>query len=176
MICSKKVYTILSPLPAPAAPIKSTPVITCLVQTPVISVLAIGYSAGEIHFHNILTDTPMFTLNSSAPGSIAASSRGDKRVTSLSFCTDPSVGAGQSKSENTGGGKILAAGDDDGDVTLWNLKKRKVVGVMRNVHEGPSGGGVIVEWLAGQNVLVTSGGDNSVKVETYSSFILSSRY
>lgn len=161
---SKKIHTILSPLPAPITSSKSAPAITTLVQTPVISILAIGYSTGEIHLHNILTDTPLFTLNSAMPGSIAASSRGKKRVTSISFCTDPAVGAGKTKREGEGGGKILAVGDDDGDVTLWNLKKRKVVGVMRNVHEGPSGSGVIVEWLAGQNVLVTSGGDNSVKV------------
>lgn len=160
---SKKIYTILSPLPAPAILTKSTPAITCLVQTPAIAVLAAGYSTGEVHLHNILTDTPLFTLNSSALGSIAASSR-RKRVTSLSFCTDPAVGAGKTKREGEGGGKLLAVGDDDGDVTLWDLKKRKVAGVMRNVHEGPSGAGVIVEWLAGQNVLVTSGGDNSVKV------------
>lgn len=162
-LCSKKIYTILSPLPAPATPTQSTSAITCLTQTPAISVLAVGYSTGEIHLHNILTDTPLFTLNASTPGIIAASSRGKKCVTSLSFCTDPTVGAGKTKREGEGGGKILAVGDSDGDVTLWNLKKRKVAGVMRNVHEGPSGGGAIVEWLAGQNVLVTSGGDNSVK-------------
>jgi U3 small nucleolar RNA-associated protein 21 len=135
--------------------------ITSLAQTPIISVLALGFSTGEIHLHNIRTDRPMFTLNGSDSGIIAATARGRKRVTSLSFCTDPVVGAGKSKGE---GGKVLAVGDDDGDVTLWNLKKRKVSAIMRGVHEGPSGGGVVVEWLAGQNVLVTSGGDNSVKV------------
>lgn len=138
--------------------------ITSLVQTPVLSVLALGFSTGEIHLHDIRTDRPIFTLNGSDSTVAAATSRGKGRVTSLSFCTDPAVGAGKSKGEGRGGGKILAVGDDDGKVTLWDLNKRKVSAVMRNVHEGPSGGGVVVEWLASQNVLVSSGGDNSVKV------------
>ncbi|KAL7276956.1 rRNA-processing protein utp21 [Rhizina undulata] len=152
----KKIYTVLSPLPLPTVPTATTPIPTTLVQTPVISVIAIGYTTGEIHLHNIHTDTPLFTLNTLPP---LAASQKRKRVTGLSFCTDPAVGAGKSADESQGG-KILAVGDDDGDVTLWNLEKRKIVGVMRSVHEGCE---VTVEWLVGQNVLVTSGGDNSVK-------------
>ncbi|KAF8251672.1 Utp21-domain-containing protein [Wilcoxina mikolae CBS 423.85] len=151
---SKKIYTILSPIPSTQNASKK---ITTLVQSPVISVLAIGYSTGEIHLHNIHTDTPLLTLNQSQ---FAASSQ-LKAVTSLSFCTDPFVGAEKANKEE-GGGRILAVGHSDGYVTLWNLEKRRVFGDIRNAHE-PSPQGIHVQWLSGQNVLVTSGADNNIK-------------
>ncbi|CUS07564.1 unnamed protein product [Tuber aestivum] len=156
----KKIYTILSPVASTGEePLE----IGSLVQTPVISVLAIGFSTGEVHLHNVQTDKPLFMLGGSAGDILAATSHGRKRVTSISFCTDPVVGAGDSRVPTDSGGNMLAVGHDDGDITLWNLKKRRIIAIMRNAHDGPSGGGVIVEWLAGQNVLVTSGGDNSIK-------------
>ncbi|PWW72359.1 Utp21-domain-containing protein [Tuber magnatum] len=133
----KQIYTILSPVASTGEePLE----IASLVQTPVISVLAIGFSTGEVHLHNIRTDKPLFTLGGSAGDIIA----------DTSYATDS-------------GGNMLAVGHGDGDITLWNLKKRRIAAIMRNAHDGPLGGGVIVEWLAGQNVLVTSGGDNSIK-------------
>lgn len=127
-------------------------------QTPAISVLAIGYSTGEIHLHNIHTDAPLFTLNQR---SLVVSSQ-TRRVASLSFCSDPFVGAEKTGAEGVGG-RILAVGHEDGHVTLWNLEKRRVFGDIRNAHT-PSPQGVHVQWLSGMNVLVTSGADNSVKV------------
>jgi U3 small nucleolar RNA-associated protein 21 len=121
-------------------------------------VLAVGYSTGEIHLHNIYTDTPLLTLNQNQ---FAASSQ-LKGVSSLSFCTDPFVGAEKANKEE-GAGRILAVGHCDGYVTLWNLEKRRVFGDIRNAHE-PSPQGIHVQWLSGQNVLVTSGVDNSLKV------------
>ena len=134
-------------------------VVTVLVQSPVISVLALGYSTGEIHLHNILTDNPLFTLNRSPH--VAASAK-TRRVASLSFCTDPFVGADKTINE-AGGGRILAVGHDDGQVALWNLEKRRLFGDVRNAHE-PSAQGIHAHWLTGQNVLVTGAADNSVKV------------
>jgi U3 small nucleolar RNA-associated protein 21 len=136
----------------------SSKAVTTIVQSPVVSVLAIGYSTGEIHLHNIHTDTPLFTLNQN---SLAASSQ-NRRVTSLSFCTDPFVGAEKTTNQEQGGGRILAVGHDDGYVTLWNLEKRRIFGDMRHAHEA-SPHGIHVQWLSGQNVLVTSGADNSLK-------------
>lgn len=160
-IFSKRIYTVLPPVASTGEePLE----ITTLVQSPVISVLGIGFSTGEIHLHNIQTDKPLFTLGGSAGDIIAATSRGQKRVTSVSFCTDPAVGAGKSRVATDSGGNMLVVGHHDGDITLWNLKKRRIASIMRNAHDGPFGGGVIVEWLAGQNVLITSGGDNSIKV------------
>ncbi|TGZ82394.1 Utp21-domain-containing protein [Ascodesmis nigricans] len=153
----KLIYTILSPIPATS--VSASKAITTLVQTPAICVLAAGYSTGEVLLHNILTDTTLFTMNQ--PTTATASTT--KRVTSLSFCTDPFVGAGKTTSDSAeGSGRILAVGHDDGFVTLWNLTKRRVFGELRNSHE-PSPQGVHAQWLTGQNILVTTAGDNSIK-------------
>ncbi|CCX30561.1 Utp21 specific WD40 associated putative domain-containing protein [Pyronema domesticum] len=151
----KKVYTILAPVPSTALSAKA---ITTIVQSTAWAVLAIGYSSGEIHFHNIKTDTPLFTLNQQ----VLAASSGSKRVTSLSFCTDTSVGAAKSIHDSNGSGRILAVGHDDGFVTFWNLEKRRIFGDIRNAHT-PSSSGVTVQWLPGQNVLMTSAADNCFK-------------
>ncbi|PWW76120.1 WD40 repeat-like protein [Tuber magnatum] len=116
----KKIYTILSPV---ASTGKELLEIASLVQTPAISVLAIGFSTGEVHLH-IQADRPLFTLGGSAGDIIAATSH---------VATDS-------------GGNMLAVGHNDGDITLWNLKKRRIAATMRNAHDGPLGGGV-VEWI-----------------------------
>jgi len=173
VFCSKKIYTILPPVASTGeGPLE----ITTLMQSPVISVLGIGFSTGEVHLHNIQTDKPLFTLGGSTGDIIAATSRGQKRVTSVSFCTDPAVGAGKSRVATDSGGNMLVVGHHDGDITLWNLKKRRIASIMRNAHDGPFGGGVIAEWLAGQNVLITSGGDNSIKVSYFLVFTLTGIY
>ncbi|KAI5795714.1 Utp21 specific WD40 associated putative domain-containing protein [Geopyxis carbonaria] len=145
----KNIYTILAPIPDGA--------ITTIVQTPVIALLAIGYATGEIHLHNIHTDTPLFTLNRA----VLAASGHTKRVTSLSFSTDPFVGSGVARNP-ADSGRILAVGHDDGFVSLWNLEKRKLFGELRHAHEAAPTG-VHAQWLPGQNILVTSAADNSVK-------------
>lgn len=137
--------------------------ITSITNTTHLHHVAIATSNGQIHVHNILTDTNLFTLGAKS----ASSSSYSKRVVSLSFCTDSSVGAGTSpegkKTSASGSGRILAAGDTDGDITLWDLEKRRIVGVMRSVHSSASGGILKCEFLAGQKVMVTTGGDNSLQ-------------
>ncbi|KAF8469092.1 Utp21 specific WD40 associated putative domain-containing protein [Kalaharituber pfeilii] len=133
--------------------------ITSLINTPHLHHIAFSTSDAQIYIYNILTDTLLFSLGFKAPSS--------KRITSLSFCTDPSVGAGTSpegqKASHSGSGRILAAGDNEGDITLWDLEKRRIVGVMRSSHSSTGGGILKCEFLAGQKVMLTTGGDNSLK-------------
>ena len=68
--------------------------------------------------------------------------------------------------QEEGDGRILAAGHDDGFVTLWHLEKRRDYGDMRNSHV-PSPHGISVQWLPGQNGMVTSGADNTLKVGAF---------
>lgn len=134
--------------------------ITSLSSTTHLHHVAFSTSDARIHIHNVLTDTTLFTLGPKTPST--------KRITSLTFCTDPSVGAGTSlecnKVNANGSARILAAGDKDGDITLWDLEKRRIVGVMRSAHSSTSGGILKCEFLVGQKVLITTGGDNSLKV------------
>ena len=152
----KLIYTCPPPLPG------ST--VTAIANTTHLHHIALATSNGQIHIHNILADLPLFTLGPKFPSS--------KRITSLSFCTDPAVGAGTSPERKASGNsttRILAAGDSDGDITLWDLEKRRIVGVMRAAH----GNGVVkCEFLAGQKVMITTGGDNSLKVYIFSAHSL----
>ncbi|KAF3910388.1 hypothetical protein ABW20_dc0102170 [Dactylellina cionopaga] len=59
---------------------------------------------------------------------------------------------------------MLASASSNGNVTLWSLKSRKVVGIMRGVHSATTGGITKATFLPGQNVIVTSGGDNAIKL------------
>lgn len=106
-----------------------------------------------------MTDKSLFTLGSKLSTT--------KRVVSLSFCTDNSVGAGTSpegkKAATSGPGKILACGDTDGDITFWDLDKRRTVGVLHAAHNSTSGGVLKCEFLTGQKVMISTGGDNSIK-------------
>lgn len=145
----KLIYTCEAPLQGAT--------ITAITNTTHLHHVAIATNTAQIHIHNILLDTPLFTL-----GPKVAST---KRITSLTFCTDPTVGAGTSpegKVDAGGSARILAAGDDEGDVTLWDLEKRRIVGVMRSAHSD-AGGIVKCEFLAAQKVMITTGGDNSLK-------------
>ncbi|KAF8453671.1 Utp21 specific WD40 associated putative domain-containing protein [Terfezia claveryi] len=138
--------------------------ITSLTNTTHLHHIAFSTTTSQIRIHNILADTTLFTLGPKLPPTSTTSA---KRVVSLSFCTDSSVGAGTSPEGKritaSGSGRILAAGDTDGDITLWDLEKRRIVGVMRAVHSSTSGGILKCEFLAGQKIMVTTGGDNSLK-------------
>ena len=133
--------------------------ITSVTNTTHLHHIAFTTSTGQIHIHNILIDKGLFTLGSKLSTA--------KRVASLSFCTDSSVGAGTSpegkKTTTSGPGRILACGDTDGDITLWDLDKRRIVGVLRAAHNSTSGGILKCEFLTGQKVMITTGGDNSIK-------------
>ena len=133
--------------------------ITSVTNTTHLHHIAFTTSTGQIHIHNILTDKCLFTLGSKLSTA--------KRVVSLSFCTDSSVGAGTSpegkKATTSEPGRILACGDTGGDITLWDLDKRRIVGVLRAAHSSTSGGILKCEFLTGQKVMITAGGDNSIK-------------
>ncbi|KAL8725239.1 MAG: hypothetical protein Q9166_007478 [cf. Caloplaca sp. 2 TL-2023] len=148
----KLVYTIFSPDLSSGA-------VTSLQPTPVLSLVAIARANGSITIHDIRTDRVIMKLN--AGGGHAT------KITSISFRTD-GHGAGEDGQES---GIMATAGTDDSDVTLWDLNKGgRVVGVLHgahnppsSVHGGVSGGISKVEFLPGQDVMVTSGLDNALK-------------
>lgn len=116
------------------------------------SIVAMGFSSGIISLHNIQTDTCLFQLSSSSP------------VTSISFRSDLIPPPLKSASDPPSPSDMLASASSDGNITLWSLGSRKAVGVMRGVHSSRTGGVSRAAFLPGQNVLVTSGGDNAIKL------------
>ena len=149
---TKLIYTILPPIP------HSGPV-TVLEPTPALFVLAIARADGSVVLHDVRTDNTVMNLNSQ--GSNAST------ITSISFRTD-GLGAGEDGSK---AGIMATAGSGDGDVTFWDLNDGgRVRGVLRGAHNPPTsihGGdpsGINrVEFLPGQDVMITSGLDNSLK-------------
>ncbi|KAL8933267.1 MAG: hypothetical protein Q9211_005876, partial [Gyalolechia sp. 1 TL-2023] len=148
----KLVYTIFSPNLVPGA-------VTSLQPTPALSLVAVARTDGSITIHDIRTDTAVVELK--------RRSASTNNITSISFRTD-GHGAGE---DGQLPGIMATAGPDDGDVTFWDLNNGgRVVGVLHSAHDPPSsthggisGGISKIEFLPGQDVMVTSGMDNALK-------------
>ena len=148
----KLIYTVLPP------GLTSGPV-TALQPSPALSVLAIARADGSIVLHDVRADKVVLALNSRVSRA--------STITSISFRTD-GLGAGE---DGRRSGMMATAGTDDGDVTLWDLNNGgRVSGVLRGAHNPPSTrhGGVLggvnkVEFLPGQDIIITGGLDNALK-------------
>ncbi|CAO3687020.1 unnamed protein product [Rhizopus stolonifer] len=108
--------------------------ITCLVQSPVVDVVAVGLLDGTVVLHNIRADEKIDSV------------RQDDRVTAITFRTD--------------GEHMMATGNMHGDVALWDLSDRRLAHIMKNAHDGYI---TSLTFLSNQPILVTGGTDNSVK-------------
>ena len=147
----KLIYTMFPP------DASSGPVVA-LQPTPVLSIVAIARADGSVIIHDIRIDKILIQINTRP-------SHGST-ITSISFRTD-GLGAGDDGSKP---GIMATAGTANGDVTFWDLNNGgRVNGVLRGAHNPPSmNGGVSggvnkIEFLSGQDVMVTSGLDNALK-------------
>ncbi len=60
------------------------------------------------------------------------------------------------------GPAILASSSTNGTIAIWDLQERgKVLHTIRDAHEAAVTG---LQWVAGQPLLISSSGDNSIKV------------
>ncbi|KAJ1982744.1 rRNA-processing protein utp21 [Dimargaris xerosporica] len=109
--------------------------VTCLVQSPVIDVLAIGLADGTIVLHNMRLDKRIVAYKQ------------DGRVTSITFRTD-----------NVG--HLMATASMTGDIVLWDLNKRRLFHMLEGAHSGVVGS---VQFLHGEPLLISSGADNAVR-------------
>ncbi|KAL8702466.1 MAG: hypothetical protein Q9201_004371 [Fulgogasparrea decipioides] len=150
----KLVYTILSSDLSSGA-------VTALQPTPALALVAIARANSSITIQDIRTDKNIMRLD--ARNVHAAN------ISSISFRTD-GHGAGEDGQEP---GVMATAGTDSSDVTLWDLNNEgRVAGILHGAHNPPSsthkglsvsGGISKVEFLPGQDVMVTSGLDNALK-------------
>lgn len=112
-----------------------SPIIS-VAQSPAVDVIGVGLADGRIIMHNLRFDTTLFTFT--VP---------DAQITSISFRTD--------------GPSVLVAATDAGRVTVWDLEGKKLIAVMKDVHQGPV---VAARFLPEQPVMITSGTDNAIKM------------
>ncbi|KAI7834490.1 Utp21 specific WD40 associated putative domain-containing protein [Kickxella alabastrina] len=108
--------------------------ISCMAQTPVIDVLALGLLDGRVLLHNVKQDRAVMQLSQ------------EGRVTAVSFRTDDVP--------------MMATANAEGDVALWDLNNKRLLHVLQGAHDSsiPS-----IDFLTGQPMLVTSSADNSIK-------------
>lgn len=108
--------------------------IAAVEAAPVLDVLGVATASGDVHIFNIRQSRTLFMLGVSEP------------VTSLSFRTD--------------GVAHLAIGTMAGDLFFYDLNVRRRVHSVRGAHADVGGGVSRAQYLAGQPIVVTSGGDN----------------
>ncbi|KAI8062716.1 Utp21 specific WD40 associated putative domain-containing protein [Gongronella butleri] len=109
--------------------------VSCLVQSPVIDVVAVGLLDGAVHLYNIKMDEKIDSVHQ------------DDRVTAISFRTD--------------GEQVMASANMHGDVALWDLENRRLLHIMKGAHDGVVSS---LCFLDNQPILVTAGSDNAVKL------------
>ncbi|KAL8627941.1 hypothetical protein Q9189_006355 [Teloschistes chrysophthalmus] len=150
----KLVYTILPPNLDSGA-------VTALQPTPALSLVAIARADGSISIQDVCTDKTVLKLRHRDSNGAS--------VSSISFRTD-GHGAGEDGREP---GIMATAASEDSNVTLWDLNDGgRVVGILHGAHNPPSshrkgnsvsGGISKIEFLPGQDVMITSGLDNALK-------------
>ncbi|KAI7894563.1 Utp21 specific WD40 associated putative domain-containing protein [Mucor mucedo] len=108
--------------------------VTCLEQSPVVDVIAVGLLNGTVILHNIKADEKIDSV------------RQDDRVTAITFRTDDE--------------QVMATGNMHGDVALWDLSERRLAHIMKGAHDGYI---TTLTFLNNQPILVTGGNDNAIK-------------
>ncbi|XP_075993442.1 WD repeat-containing protein 36 [Genypterus blacodes] len=110
--------------------------VTVLQQSPAVDVVGVGTATGRIVIHNIrLNETLMSFTQDWGP------------ISSLAFRTD--------------GPPIVASCSPQGHIAFWDLERRQLVTQQRHAHSTAVAGAT---FLHGEPLLVTNGGDNSIKV------------
>ncbi|GAA6053196.1 hypothetical protein JCM3770_000024 [Rhodotorula araucariae] len=114
--------------------------ITALAQSPAIDVLGVGLASGAC----ILFDVRLGEVL----GKVRLEGEGAGEVAGVAFRTDDEA-------------QTLSVASTSGHIALFDLANQmRLLHLVRNAHEGPVGG---LEWVPGQPLMVTSGGDNSLK-------------
>jgi U3 small nucleolar RNA-associated protein 21 len=117
--------------------------ITCVVQSPAIDVLALGFHDGRIVIFDIRSGETLlqFQMSSDSPSHLAS-------ITALSFRTDNEA-------------QTLASADIYGNIALWDLDSGgSLLSVVRRAHERQIGG---LQFFPGQPILISSGADNCIR-------------
>lgn len=110
--------------------------ITIITQSPAVDVLGIGYQDGTIRIMDIKQGEDIFKFKMDEGG-----------IAGLTFRME--------------GPAILASSSTNGTIAIWDLQERgKVLHTIRDAHEAAVTG---LQWVAGQPLLISSSGDNSIK-------------
>lgn len=112
--------------------------ITTCEAAPALDIIAIGTVTGDIIMYNMRKAKKVRTIK--VP---------QLRVSSISFRTD--------------GSSHLCIGGTNGDLIFYDLDRKTRIHVLKGIHRESFGGVAKASFLTGQSIIVTSGGDNSLK-------------
>jgi U3 small nucleolar RNA-associated protein 21 len=113
--------------------------ITTIAAAPVIDFLAIGTTEGICKIYNIKKAKTLKNINTGSKS----------LITSISFRTD--------------GNPHLVCSLKTGDLFFYDLNKNSRVHLLSNIHKEEFGGVSKAQFLNGNPIIVTTGGDNSLK-------------
>ena len=112
--------------------------ITACEQAPALDIIALGTASGDVILYNMRKGRKIRTIK--VP---------QLRISSISFRTD--------------GNSHMCIGGTNGDLIFYDLDRKSRIHVMKSVHGESFGGVTKASFLNGQAIIVTSGGDNSLK-------------
>lgn len=112
--------------------------LTCVEPAPALDIMALGTATGDIIMFNLKKGKKIRTIK--IP---------QTRISTISFRTD--------------GAAHICAGTSVGDLIFYDLDRRSRIHVLKNIHKESFGGVTCASFLNGQPIVVTSGGDNSLK-------------
>ena len=116
--------------------------IECVVQSPVIDIVAIGCSDGTIRLINLLYDEVLFTFT-----------QREGAISNISFLTDSALGLSL----------IASTSHQSGNIVLWDLNSKKIWSQMERPHAGRAISSL--EFIPNEPVLASvSEDDNSIKM------------
>jgi U3 small nucleolar RNA-associated protein 21 len=129
----------------------ATAAVSVIEQSPVVDIVAVGSEAGEVTLLNLRSDTVLMSFRIDGSGDESSGgvggAGGAAAVTALAFRTD--------------GPPLLAVATAVGRVTLWDLERRRVAGVLKSAHRGAV---TAAMFLPKEPLLLTAGADNALRV------------
>ncbi|KAF6265106.1 WD40 repeat-like protein [Scenedesmus sp. NREL 46B-D3] len=123
--------------------------VRCLAASPALDVVGVGLADGRAVLHNLRFDEQVMVLHNAAAAG-----------TSAGRFLQGTAAANAAAASSAAGLPLLAAGGSAGIVALWNLEGRCLHHVVRDAHDRPLLG---LHFFAGEPLLMSSAGDNSIK-------------
>ncbi|VDM66114.1 unnamed protein product [Strongylus vulgaris] len=108
--------------------------ITVLEQSPAVDVVAIGLADGQIFLHNVRVDETICKF------------RHEKAISAVGF--------------SNGGKSFMTTADIGGDIVMWDLEKRHIMGKIANGHHAAV---TKLYFMPGEPVMVSASADNSLR-------------
>jgi U3 small nucleolar RNA-associated protein 21 len=104
--------------------------------SPIIDIVALGLSNGLIWFLNIKTDKLLFSLRQGTSAETLAFSKADKAV--------------------------MASGDSNGTVFVWDLNEKRLLSTIKNAHRGPV---TFIQFLNDELIMLTGSAEENAIFE-----------